>query len=248
MLARQTPFSTSLQTEVLWHNLLPQMVGLPVPWCTCCWMRGIPRSRKSQKCRRRHPWQWVCWTLRTSAEIIKQTHSIGCFQEKPLKKVFSIFARLPSFPTCDICWNPASRRRVTKPSVVPNASLQTAEVLPPQVLRCSLIGPCSWRCQQISNGWYLMVLNIHCDGGVHSVCVNINKYIYIYYTYHIHTQIFRYIGMHPGVLHMPMSPYMLLSIFRHVFFARKCWKLWLCYSYGFGTRAMYGHICPQMAI
>ena len=55
-------------------------------------------------------------------------------------------------------------------------------------------------------------------GGGPGTC-NAHPYIYIY-IYHIHTQIFRYISMHPGVLHMPMSPYMLLSIFRHVFFKK----------------------------
>ena len=32
------------------------------------------------------------------------------------------------------------------------------------------------------------------------------------------------------------------------FFQQYVEKLWLCYAFGFGTKAIYGHICPYMAI
>ena len=51
------------------------------------------------------------------------------------------------------------------------------------------------------------------------------------------------------ILYRQMWPYMFF--FQHFgtpFFQQNVEKLWLCYAFGFGTKAIYGHICPYMAI
>ena len=42
--------------------------------------------------------------------------------------------------------------------------------------------------------------------------------------------------------------YVFFSTFRYACFQQNVEKLWLCYAFGFGTKAIYGHICPYMAI